>query len=155
MKHGSIKHLVSVLANDYPQFQFKEAQDFSYQSSSRTISYNPLTNSAETLLLHELAHALLNHIDYHFDIELLKMETDAWHYAKTVLAPKYKLKLDLGLVDETLETYRNWIFERSSCPKCGSVGHQKKDNTYTCLECGTVWKVNAAKLVALRRYKIK
>lgn len=155
MTNNSIKSLVTQLQTDFPQFQFQAGDQFKFQPDQQTIFYQPTAPQAELLLLHELAHALLQHADYHFDVELVKMETDAWEYAKTQLLPRYQVPIDAELIDATLETYRDWLYHRSCCPRCGSVGSQTADLSYKCLECSTRWQPNDAKFTALRRKQLR
>lgn len=155
MTDNSIKSLVTQLQTDFPQFQFQAGDQFRFQPDQQTIFYQLTAPRAELLLLHELAHALLQHAGYRFDVELVKMETDAWEYAKTQLLPRYQVPIDAELIDATLETYRDWLYHRSCCPRCGSVGSQTADLSYKCLECSTRWQSNDAKFTALRRKQLR
>lgn len=102
-------------------------------------------------LLHELSHALLGHNTYLKDIELIEMERDAWHFAKTLLSPKYGITIEESTAEDALNTYRDWLHARSVCPKCTTTGMQSRKNTYKCITCGTFWKVNEARICHLRR----
>lgn len=155
MTNNSLRSLVAQLQTDFPQFQFQAGDQFKFQPDQQTIFYQPIAPQAELLLLHELAHALLQHANYHFDVELVKMETDAWEYAKTQLLPRYQVPIDAELIDATLETYRDWLYHRSCCPRCGSVGSQTADLSYKCLECPARWQPNDAKFTALRRKQLR
>jgi lipopolysaccharide biosynthesis regulator YciM len=106
------------------------------------------------LLIHELAHALLNHKNYRRDIELIEMETAAWHEAKQY-GEKYNVEIKEDVIQDHLDTYRDWLHARSSCPNCLATGYQTKHLTYECPACTHSWKVNEARLCALRRYGIK
>lgn len=115
--------------------------------------YNESSDDA-ALLLHELAHAVLKHADYTRDIELIEMERDAWDHARTVLAPRYSVPIDDAIIEDSLDTYRDWLHARSTCPDCQAIGIQIKLHHYRCLACGAQWKVNDARICALRRYKL-
>ncbi len=148
------KPLLKQLVNDFPQFKFVESDDFYYNSTSKTIYYNSQDQDFGLLLLHELSHALLGHEDYKFDIELVRMEVDAWRYTLDNLANRYNISTKQKLVEAVLETYRDWLYERSCCPRCQSVGYQRSDASYACLECGTKWRANMAKFTSLKRRRI-
>lgn len=137
---------------DYPQFKFVKSNKFMWSPNDKTIYYE---NSSDwSSLLHELSHAILNHTDYHMDIELVQMEAQAWQVAREKLAPKYKIEINIDAEDRGLETYREWIHNRSLCPRCGLNGYQKLDLTYICPSCGSPWTVNEAKFTQLKRRQI-
>lgn len=102
-------------------------------------------------LLHELSHAVLGHFSYERDIELIGKEVEAWRHARDSLAPKYKLSIPDEAIDDELETYREWLHARSSCPDCNLNGIQTETDTYRCLNCRAVWKANDARNCELRR----
>jgi hypothetical protein len=145
--------LIQQLKIDYPQFKFKKSSNFSWSHSDSTIYYAN-TDDDLAYLFHELSHAILNHIDYNRDIELLAMEAKTWDKA-TEIAIKYNIQIDDDMVQSTLDTYRDWLHKRSTCPKCTATGVQTKKQAYKCLACGHQWQVNESKTCALRRYKIK
>lgn len=150
----STNSIIKQLKIDYPQFSFKEASDFSWSHNEHTVYYCHKDKDHDVLLLHELAHGLLNHTDYQHDIELIAMERAAWDKTKE-LATNYSLSIDDDLVQSFLDSYRNWLHARSTCPKCNDNGIQTTRNTYKCLACSHNWKVNEAKICALRRYNKK
>lgn len=104
-------------------------------------------------LLHETAHALLSHTDFTYDINLLKLEREAWTYAKDNLALPYKVEISESTVEQALDSYRDWLHGRSACPDCRQNGIQNSDQSYTCVACGQNWRANDARRCALRRYK--
>lgn len=142
--------LIKKLRVDYPQFVYKKASGFLWSHSEHTIYYT-CKNDDCTLLLHELSHALLNHTDYERDIELIAIERDAWDKSKEVAA-NYGVIIDDDYVQSNLDTYRNWLHNRSTCPSCKATGLQTKKYIYKCLACSNQWRVNDAKVCALRRY---
>jgi hypothetical protein len=148
----STHSLLEVLRSDYPQFEFLLATQAHWSPDSRTIFYSTETSPAE--LLHELAHALLDHKKYRRDVELIKIERDAWDHAAYRLAPMYAITIDEEIVETALDSYRDWLHTRSACPSCNATGIQSSHHTYRCLACQTIWSVNEAKTCALRRYKI-
>jgi len=149
----SIRSLVKTLQFDFPQFTFIASQDFRWSVDQQRIFYDK--NSANSsYLLHELAHGLLAHSDYKRDIELLAMERDAWHYAIAALSKKYSVRIEEENVQDSLDTYRDWLHSRSTCPNCTAVGVQTNVREYSCLACGERWRVNDARSCALRRYSL-
>lgn len=143
--------LLSKLEKDFDSFYFKPADEFRWSPKETTIYYdNQSTDTAA--LLHELSHAVLAHRDYSRDIALLELERDAWEYARLTLAPMYGVTIEEAAIDDSLNTYRDWLHVRSLCPSCAATGLQTKRSMYTCLACATNWQVNDARSCALRRY---
>ncbi|NTW61996.1 hypothetical protein HGB25_01120 [Candidatus Saccharibacteria bacterium] len=149
----SINSLINRLKTDYPQFTFQESSEFLWDHDSNTIYFEDKSN-CEGFLLHELSHALLLHTDYERDVQLIAMESKAWDTAQK-LADKYHVELSDDFIQSNLDTYRDWLHKRSTCPECQSTGLQTKSNTFRCLACNNQWTVNDAKTCALKRYKIK
>lgn len=147
--------LLYQLQIDFPQFNFEASEEFRWSPHKQTIFFNPNETCADDLLLHELSHAVLGHNDYHYDVELIKKELAAWQYSQTHFYPKYKPEFNQALADEYLDYYRNWLYERSLCPNCGSTGQQTAQGHYICLSCQQRWQPNPAKQTALRRRQIK
>lgn len=148
-----ITSLATKLQADFPAFIFAAGDTFRWSPEEKTILYDKASND-EASLLHELAHALLNHTTYLKDISLIEMERDAWSFALERLAKKYAVSIDESTVQDSLDTYRDWLHARSTCPDCQATGVQAKTDSYKCLVCGLSWRVNEARLCALRRYKL-
>jgi predicted RNA-binding Zn-ribbon protein involved in translation (DUF1610 family) len=147
--------LVSNVAKDFPQFKFRPGDQEHWSSSTKTITFSQ-TEPFEELsygLLHELAHALLGHRDYHSDFELLKLESEAWELA-TEIGRKYRIKLDEDHIQDCLDTYRDWLHRRSTCPTCGVHVLQQNETTYKCFNCGTSWQVSHRRFARPYRRKI-
>jgi hypothetical protein len=147
----------SILANlksKYPQFNFKPGDLFLWSSSDNTIYYDKKSKDLAIFLLHELSHALLDHSKYIRDIQLITMERQAWDHTAT-LAASFGLTIPDDIIQDTLDSYRDWMHSRSTCPKCQATGMQTRQNEYSCLACNHIWRVNEARTCALRRYKIK
>lgn len=147
--------LLKQLKHDYPDVVFVESDDFVWSPTDKTVSYNPNDPHVTTFLLHELAHAVLRHGTYTRDIELIAIERAAWDYAKNTLGPHYNYPIDENFVQDTLDTYRDWLHARSTCPNCGATGLQTKQHEYKCLACEQTWRVNEARSCELRRYPTK
>src|SRR5438309_1715875 len=115
----TLNNFIVQIAQDYPQFKFQPGAQEHWSPRTNTITYND-SELAEELrygLLHELAHALLDHNNYQSDFELLKMEAEAWRLAAKI-GRKYKIKLDNEHIQDCLDTYRDWLHRRSKCPTC-------------------------------------
>ena len=151
MQH--IKALLSQLKADYPDITFVVGTDFKWSKDEHTLVIDPDHPHASTYILHELGHALLGHEGFRFDIDLLRHEREAWERA-IILAPAYNITVDEGLIEESLDTYREWLHSRSLCPSCNSTGLQTKTSTYICVNCRCSWRPNDARRVNLRRYRI-
>ncbi|MCX6728834.1 MAG: ImmA/IrrE family metallo-endopeptidase [Candidatus Saccharibacteria bacterium] len=145
--------LIKNLKSDFPQFNFQKSSSFLWSHSDNTVYYTDKKDDFR-FLFHELAHALLNHVDYGRDIELIAMESQAWDRAKEI-ASSYEVVIDDDYIQDNLDTYRDWMHERSTCPSCSANGIQIKKKNYRCLACSHQWHVNEAKTCALRRYSLK
>jgi hypothetical protein len=126
---------------------------FYWSPSKREIIYRQDDPDGLEHLLHELSHAALEHTSYESDIALISMERAAWQYAKTNLAPLYHVRIADDLIQDDLDTYRDWLHARSTCPDCKSNGIQTSRQHYQCLVCNGSWSVNLALHCQLKRYK--
>lgn len=145
----SIQSLVNKLSALYPNYQWQVADKFAWNPASKTISY--ISGGSHAQLLHELGHAELRHDTYARDIELLRLERAAWTKAETI-ATDLGLTISQDIVEDHLDSYRDWLHQRSTCPRCNATGIQIDDQHYSCLECDSVWKVNEARNCGLKRY---
>ncbi len=143
--------LIHKLKTTHTDLTFVEAEQFSWSPTTKTISYNRELPHATLLLLHELSHASLEHREYRRDIELIAMETAAWEKAKQH-AEEYNIRMQDTVIQDHLDTYREWLHARSTCPNCSANGYQAEAFLYECPACSHTWKVNEARLCALRRY---
>lgn len=149
----SMSSLIRKLKTTYPDITFLEANEFLWSPSKQTVQYTPHKADAPHLLLHELSHGLLGHRHYRRDIELLAMETSAWEKARE-LADQFSVKFNEDVMESHLDTYREWMHARSICPNCSSNGYQTDATVYECPACSHRWKVNEARICALRRYSL-
>lgn len=145
---------VEALKHDYPQLSFQTAEDHWWDPLTHTVYYNQLHEERLALLLHELSHAILEHKEYLQDIELLQIEREAWHYAIHTLAPRYQLSINQDVAEDSLETYRIWLHNRSLCPRCSCSALQQLDGSYQCPLCMSRWRANEARTRHLRRYLV-
>ncbi|PID31164.1 hypothetical protein CR983_02300 [Candidatus Saccharibacteria bacterium] len=134
-----------------PGVAFARGADFAWNPEESRITYRP--SGTVTSLLHEAGHARLHHASYRKDIELVMLERDAWEAARDI-AHQLNTTLDDQEVEAHLDSYRDWLHARSTCPTCGANGLQAALNSYRCIECSTRWRVNEARTCALRRYSL-
>jgi hypothetical protein len=148
-----ITSLATKLARDFPNFHFVPSSEFRWSPEEMTVYFDSTTDDTASLL-HELSHAQLGHRDYTKDMQLIEMERDAWKYAEETLSNTYEVTISDNVVEGAMDTYRDWLHARSTCPECQATGVQAKKYQYKCLVCGARWKVNDARVCALRRYKV-
>lgn len=147
----STRSLLTNLRRDFPAIHFAQGSPFRWSPERRTVYYADPHNGAS--LLHEVAHAQLGHTHYTRDIELLQMERDAWEHT-AALAKRYAVFVDPEHIETMLDSYRDWLHARSTCPSCQATGIQTDTKQYHCLACQATWKVNEARSCALRRYTL-
>ena len=150
---GKTSSLVKKLARDYPDINFQASNDTYWSSKEQSIYMDDQCDTY--ILLHELAHASLQHADHSSDAALLRMEQEAWQHAIEELAPRYGLTIPEDVVDDHLESYREWLHARSKCPHCSQTGVQTDQKKYRCIACSNEWHTNTAKRTELRRYATK
>ena len=121
------------IARDYPGFRWRFGRKFAFKPP-RTIVIGPREPRFKALLLHEVGHAVCRHRDYKVDVRRLKMEVEAWDKARE-LAKKYDACIDEDIVQQELDTYRDWLHQKSRCPECGLTRFQTPDSRYHCPRC--------------------
>ena len=62
------------------------------------------------------------------------MESEAWEKARE-LADSYGISVDEELIQRELDTYRDWLHQKSRCPVCGLTRYQTPDGGYHCPSC--------------------
>jgi hypothetical protein len=146
--------LLSHITVDYPGFSFVEGTQFSWHAGTKYVSFkrSASTERGTWALLHELGHALLDHTDYHHDIELLQIEATAWEKARA-LAENYSLMIDDDYIQDCLDTYRDWLHLRATCPTCFARSLQASPRCYHCFNCGAEWQVTRSRLC--RPYRLQ
>lgn len=140
--------LVDTLRSDFPALTFQIGQRFLWSSKQQIITYKEGLDRSKTQvwsLLHEVGHGLLKHRDFGSDFELLQLEVAAWQKAKQ-LAKRYGYQIDEGHIEDCLDSYRDWLYARSTCPSCTSCSLQIDQRRYQCFNCNTVWRVSASRL---------
>ncbi len=149
--------LLSRIKHDYPRIKFCSGRQFYWSPNEKTIYFSTeiRPNEAGHLILHELAHMELKHTNYDYDVELIQMELAAWEYSKANFYPQYLPEFNQTLQDGYLESYRDWLYRRSLCPKCNLTGQQLANHSYSCPTCHQKWQPNIAKQNRLQRRQIK
>lgn len=151
----SIASIVDKITLHYPALTLAVSDDFSWSPQTKTVYYHPEAPHADNFLLHELAHALLQHDSYARDIELLKLEREAWDYARQTLGVQFGVTIDEVIAEDSIDTYRDWLHKRSTCPECHLNGVQESRIAYRCVHCQKHWQVNEARTCRLKRTTIK
>lgn len=124
---------------------FRAGTTFSWSPATQTIHYieDVMTeNIGLWALIHETAHAQLRHTTYGSDFGLLTMEVAAWERAQDI-AEDLGITIDNDHVQNCLDTYRDWLHRRSTCPTCGTVSLQQSQNEYACHNCLARWTVSS------------
>jgi predicted Zn-ribbon and HTH transcriptional regulator len=148
-----MEKLIEYLRQDYSGLTFREATVASWSPEKHEVYYCPDSRDTSVWsVLHELGHALLDHQSYESDVNLLRKETDAWEKA-VIIAKRYQITIDPEHIQNCLDTYRDWLHRRSTCPSCGSHGVQQSKALYHCLNCGDQWKVSSSRFC--RPYRLK
>jgi hypothetical protein len=140
--------LLARIASDYPELSFIESAHFAWHAGKQHVSYQKDSKNIEHgifALLHELGHAILAHNNYKYDIELVQLEGAAWDQAR-VLAEHYGVTLDENYIEDCLDTYRDWLHLRATCPNCFGRSLQASVSAYRCFNCQTEWSVSRSRL---------
>jgi hypothetical protein len=130
-----------------PHITFIEGDTFYWSPKSSSVHVSTEALEAQTgvwSLLHESAHAQLEHTHYVNDMGLLGLEVEAWETAKR-LAELFSIEIDDDHIQDCLDTYRDWLYARSTCPACMLNSLQINKTTYVCLNCSTRWTVSGSR----------
>ncbi len=150
---NSISNILPKVRLDFPHLRFEPGDTFRWTPKQNLITYTSHQDNAEHgvwALLHEIAHAELGHVSYKGDFDLLQLEVTAWHHAHK-LAKKYGISIDKEHVQDCLDTYRDWLHTRASCPVCNVVSLQRSDGLYQCFNCRSRWRVPRSPLCRVSR----
>jgi predicted Zn-ribbon and HTH transcriptional regulator len=146
--------LIAKLQSKYPRILIETGEKTAWSPKNKCIVIDNIEHKDSlSSVLHEYGHALLKHKDYNSDMQLLKMELEAWEKAKKI-SPGLGIVLDQDYIENCLDTYRDWVHRRSKCPTCHSHGIQKK-NEYQCFNCKKTWVVTNSRLSRTYRKKQK
>lgn len=138
--------VVDTLKKDFPELGFISNTSFYWSPGNRSIYYDSTDNSLEAIwkLLHETSHGLLHHESYATDFDLLLLEVAAWQKAAK-LGDHYGFSVDEEHIEDCLDSYRDWLHARSTCPTCLANGLQTSKSRYECLNCPTTWQVSRSR----------
>ena len=135
---------------------FMPSESYYWSPSNQTVFYQKDDSSeiGSWTMLHEACHGLLDHQTYESDFELVKLEVEAWERAEK-LAADFGINLDQEHVQDCLDSYRDWQYKRSLCPRCDLGGVQIDQKTYSCLFCSDKWHVSESRFCRPYRSKSK
>lgn len=134
--------ILESLRRDFTDIKFVPADKFKWAPEDKTIYYSRDKQNGDWSLLHEAGHMLCGHESYLDDLGLLRMEVEAWEKAKE-LAIKYNHSINEEHIQQCLDTYRDWIYKRSTCPNCSQAGAEKSTGQYACINCNHRWQVSS------------
>jgi hypothetical protein len=142
-----INNLSKILKSGSPHINLEPGDSFYWSPETLTVFFAPKAledMSGIWSLLHEAGHGLLGHSNYESDLELIILETAAWEKAKD-LASKFDITIDEEHIQDCLDTYRDWLHQRCTCPRCGSASLQHNPSEYYCHNCHAEWQVTKAR----------
>jgi hypothetical protein len=141
-----MEKVLKQLRTDFPDLQYTEGDAFCWSPQTKQVFYTlERSQHGAWAILHETAHALLDHTRYSLDFELLRMEVAAWESAKEI-AKKYGITIDDDHIQDCLDSYRDWLYKRSICPSCGTKSVQQDEELrYQCFNCHSTWGVAASR----------
>lgn len=139
--------IVKKLQKIIPGIVIIPGETLRWSPKTKEITYPADETNDETLwgLLHEAGHAKLGHTNYTLDIDLLIHEVAAWEEA-VALGNKLNILINTEHIQDCLDTYRDWLHQRSTCPRCGIVSFQENFSTYRCFNCRNSWTVSQSRL---------
>lgn len=137
-----MQQIVQTIQNSFTRFTFMPAEVCRWSAEEQTIYFvDDEQQDSVWGLMHELGHGLLQHTDFTSDMDLLEKEVAAWEKAHAI-ARQFGLTIESEHIDTCLDSYRDWLSQRSTCPTCGLHGIQTSD-LYRCLNCTGTWRVSA------------
>ena len=139
--------ILELLSVRFPELHFREGASFFWSPETQEVVYRSGAKDepSQWSLLHETCHGLLHHTSYGTDFELLRLEVAAWERAKD-LAEELGVAIDGDHIQDCLDSYRDWIYARSICPRCGTKSIQQSDlKHYRCFNCHETWRVTPSR----------
>ncbi len=128
----------------FSDYKFVGSSEFYWSAIDKTIHYDSkLIGSEEGLykLIHEIGHAKSGHKNFNSGIRLLSLETEAWEKAQSI-AKTFDIEIPADYIEHSLDSYRDWLHKRSTCPQCKSIGVESGENEYRCFNCRQKWAVS-------------
>ena len=142
LRKAAMERLILSLKKDYPSLTFVEGNFLCWSPGEKQIYYEATSDDRGTYgVLHEIGHARLEHSSYSSDMDLLHKEVLAWQEA-LLIATQYGIELDESHIQDCLDTYRDWLYKRSTCPNCKAKGVQRRMYMYICINCHNRWRVS-------------
>lgn len=140
-------NVLALLKANNSHLSFRKSNDFYWSPKDKAVYYS--ADSLDTdegiwALLHEVSHGLVGHTTYSNDFELLLYEVEAWEKAKHV-ATEYGVAIGNEHIERCLDTYRDWLYSRSTCTNCQVNSFQVSPQIYLCINCGDKWQVSASR----------
>ncbi|MBR2587136.1 hypothetical protein IKE71_02045 [Candidatus Saccharibacteria bacterium] len=129
---------LETLKSDHPDLSFKPGRKFLFRPK-RSITYLEANENFRLLLLHELAHALLGHFTFNRSLERLQIERDAWEKTRE-LCELYNVPFDEELAEAELNTYRDWVHQKTLCKTCGLSCLEVSKESLFCPFCQKFYK---------------
>jgi len=143
---SDLSKLVVRIRGDFPDIEFRLSSRFSWHAGSKHISYRQIDDmKAVWALLHEIGHAELEHADFTSDMDLLQKEVAAWAKAHEI-SKHYDIAIDQDYIEDNLDSYRDWVHIRATCPSCYERCLQTDKHSYACHNCGATWHVTGSRL---------
>ncbi|MGH7157731.1 MAG: hypothetical protein ACREGD_01445 [Candidatus Saccharimonadales bacterium] len=137
--------LIKALRRDFPHVTFVRGEQPYWSPKTKEVYFCTDGGDEKALgVLHEVGHALLGHTNYNTDIDLLEKEALAWAEARK-LATRYKIQINGAHIEDCLDTYREWIYRRSTCPVCSLNGVERSTRHYYCINCTENWTVGLSR----------
>lgn len=152
---ANMDQLVAKLKLHFPEIRFTAGDTFHWSPATRQITFKSEDSEiALCSLLHEVGHGALQHTGYETDIGLLRLEMDAWLYSQSI-SPSLGILITDERVQASLDTYRDWLHSRSTCPACRHKGIQIDRLTYRCFNCHAKWHVSSSRFCRIYRLSEK
>jgi len=142
-----MQNLIHKINKRVPSITFQSGDAFYWSPKKSLIMYQEkalLDDNGKWALLHEAGHAELDHTSYDSDFELLIMEVAAWEKAREI-GKSVGIIIPDTHIQDCLDTYRDWLHERSTCPTCSTVSFQQSAIRYKCHNCPATWQVSTSR----------
>ncbi|MBQ3430949.1 hypothetical protein IJG20_02535 [Candidatus Saccharibacteria bacterium] len=129
---------LETIKSAYPNFSFKPGKKFLFRPK-KTIFYFESDENFRPHLLHELSHALLGHFSFNTSLERLEIERDAWEKTRE-LCEQFSIPFPETLAEADLNTYRDWVHQKTLCKTCGLTCLEINLKTLYCPFCQKTYK---------------
>jgi hypothetical protein len=148
---NTLNELLSYFGTKYPNITLKPAEHSRWDAQTQTIFYDPDHGPHPIWsLLHEIGHMRSGHASYKSDIDLVLMESEAWKLARSEGEETGHI-IDEAYIEDCIDSYRDWLHRRSTCPKCAQTGIEKSRGHYKCINCPEAWQVTNSRFCRVYR----